>query len=87
MTLLNFIAGATTMGFFMAGLFFLRFWRNTGETLFLSFAGAFSLLGVAHALLTFSGMPVQERGWIFLVRLAAFVIILAAVAKKNLSTR
>jgi len=85
-TLLDFISGATTMGFFMAGLFFLRFWRNTGETLFLSFSIAFSLLGLAHTLLTFSGMPVEERSWIYLVRLAAFLIILAAIARKNLTS-
>lgn len=87
MTLLDFISGATTMGFCLAGLFFLRFWRNTGEFLFLAFALAFSLLGLAHALLTFSGMPVEERSWIYLIRLAAFLIIIGAIARKNLSSR
>ena len=37
-TLLSFLAGATTMGFCVAALFFLRFWRNTRDGLFLSFA-------------------------------------------------
>jgi len=84
-TLLDFISGATTMGFFLAGVFFLRFWRNTDDQLFLWFAVAFSLLGLAHGLLTFSGMPVEERSWIYLVRLAAFLIILGAVVRKNLA--
>lgn len=85
MTLLDFISGASTMGFVVAGLFFLRFWRNTDDALFASFAIAFFLLGLAHALLTLGGMPIEERSWLYLLRLAAFLIILGAIAKKNLS--
>jgi len=86
-TLLDFISGASTMGFLMAGLFFLRFWRNTADILFLAFAIAFSLLGLAHGILTLGGMPIEERSWIYLLRLAAFLIILGAIAKKNLAAR
>lgn len=85
--LLVFLSGAITMGFAVAGLFFLRFWRRTGDGLFLSFAIAFWLLGLCQAALTLSGVPVEERSWLYLLRLAAFLIILAAVARKNLSSR
>jgi hypothetical protein len=37
----DFVAGAVTMGFAVAGLFFLRFWRRTTDGLFLAFAAAF----------------------------------------------
>jgi len=31
--LVDFLSGAITMGFVVAGLFFLRFWKKTGEGL------------------------------------------------------
>jgi hypothetical protein len=86
MTLLDFISGASTMGYFLAGLFFVRFWRRTSDILFLAFAIAFSLLGLAQVILTLGGMPIEERSWVFLLRLAAFLIILGAIAKKNFSS-
>lgn len=83
MMLLNFFAGAITMGFVVAGLFFLRFWARTREGLFLAFALAFWLLGLAQAVLTFADIPVEERSWIYLLRLAAFSLILFSVWAKN----
>jgi hypothetical protein len=87
MTLLAFLAGATTMGFAMAALFFLRFWRDTRDGLFLSFAIAFLLLAIVQAILTLAGIPLEERSWVYLIRLAAFVLILFAIVRKNLAAR
>ena len=44
---------------------------------------AFWLLGLAQALLTFTDIPVEERSWLFLLRLAAFSLILVSIWKKN----
>jgi hypothetical protein len=33
--LIDFLSGAVTMGFVIAGLFFLRFWKRTRERLFI----------------------------------------------------
>lgn len=79
----TFLAGAIVMGFAVAGLFFLNFWRRTHEELFLAFTGAFWLLGLGQALLTFSHVPLEERSWLYLLRLAAFVLILVAIWRKN----
>ena len=76
-------AGAITLGYVIAGLFFLRFWKRTREGLFLSFACAFWLLGLTQALLTFTNIPVEERSWLFLLRLAAFSLILISIFRKN----
>ena len=81
--LFPFLSGAIVMGFAVAGLFFLRFWKRTGENLFVAFALAFWLLGLTQALLTFTDIPVEERSWLYLLRLAAFVLILASVWSKN----
>ncbi|PSJ37113.1 DUF5985 family protein [Allosphingosinicella deserti] len=83
MTILNFLAGAATFGFFLAGLFFLRFWKKTADSLFLSFAAAFFLLGVGQAALALANIPVEERSWLYLFRLAAFALILVAIIRKN----
>jgi hypothetical protein len=87
MTLLPFLSGAVTMGFMIAALFFLRFWRNTRDGLFLAFALAFFLLGVVQGLLALGGVPREHSSWIYLIRLAAFVVILGAVIRKNLAAR
>jgi hypothetical protein len=71
------------MGFVIAGLFFLRFWKRTRESLFLAFAFAFWLLGLTQALLAFINIPVEERSWLFLLRLAAFLLILVSIWRKN----
>ena len=81
--LVPFLAGSTVMGFWLAGLFFLRFWKKTRDGLFLAFTFAFWLLGLSQALLSFSDVPVEERSPLYLLRLAAFVLILIAVWRKN----
>lgn len=78
-----FLSGAITAGFFTAGLFFVRFWKSTRDGLFLSFAAAFMLLGLAQAILALTNVPVEERSWIFLIRLAAFSVILLGIVQKN----
>jgi hypothetical protein len=82
-TLFDFLSGAITMGFLVAGFFFLRFWKRTRDSLFLAFAAAFWLLGIGQALLVFTDIPVEERSWLYLLRLAAFSLILVSIWKKN----
>ena len=82
-----FLGGMVTMGFLVAGLFFLRFWKRTHDTLFATFALAFLLLGIAQALVSLSHMPIEERSPLFLIRLLAFVLILAAIWRKNRQPR
>jgi Family of unknown function (DUF5985) len=82
-TLFDFLSGAITMGFLVAGFFFLRFWKRTRDSLFLAFAAAFWLLGLGQALLAFTEIPVEERSWLFLLRLAAFSLILVSIWRKN----
>jgi hypothetical protein len=80
--LLPFFSGAVTMGYALAGLFFLRFWHRSRDRLFLAFAGAFWLLTLQtmSAIIDISDEP---RSWIFVLRLAAFLLIIAAVVAKN----
>lgn len=86
MTLLDFLSGAITMGFLICSLFFWRFWMRTRDALFRHFAIAFVLLTLCQALLALTGIPVEERSWLYLIRLAAFLLILYAILRKNLRT-
>jgi hypothetical protein len=87
MTLYDFLSGAVAFGFFVCGLFFLRFWRRTRDQFFLPFALAFALLGVGQSILALANIPTEERGPIYLIRLAAFALILLAILRKNRSSR
>jgi len=78
-----FLSGAITMGFLLGGLFFLRFWRQTGDQLFLTFAIAFWLLALAQALLALGPTGSEERSWLFGLRLLAFLLIAGSIIRKN----
>jgi Family of unknown function (DUF5985) len=79
-----FFSGVIAMGFAVVSVFFLRFWRRTRDALFLVFSVAFFLLALNQALTTLLGLPLEERSWLYLLRLAAFLIIIAAIIRKNL---
>lgn len=78
-----FYSGAAGVECLIAGLFFLRFWRRTGESLFLAFAFAFWLLGANAALPVLLGRPAQMHGEVYLLRLLAFLLIILAILAKN----
>lgn len=84
MDLADFFSGMITMGFGVCTLFFLRFWRRTRDSLFLVFSFAFMLLSLNQALSTLLGLPIEERSWLYLLRLAAFLIIIVAIVRKNI---
>jgi hypothetical protein len=66
-----------------AGVFFLKFWTRTNDSLFLAFSIAFLIESFNR--LGFLAVPHPNEGspWIYLVRLFAFLIILAAILRKN----
>jgi membrane-associated PAP2 superfamily phosphatase len=81
----DFFSGAITAGFVVCALFFARFWQRSRDSLFLAFAVCFALLAVGQALSTLLGLPQEERSWIYLLRLAAFLILIVAILRKNMA--
>lgn len=80
----QFLLGATTMGFLVAGLFFLRFWWQTRDRLFAMFALAFWTLGVNRVVFALLIGADEARSLpVYIVRLLAFGLILAAILDKN----
>ena len=83
----NFLSGAVTMGFAVACLLFLSYWRRTRQSLFLTFAASFFLLAVNYAWLALTNIPVEERSPLFLLRLLAFSLIIVAIFQSNRKSR
>lgn len=79
----DFFSGMIAMGFVVITAFFLRFWTRTRDSLFLVFAFAFFLLALNQALSTLLGPPLEERSWLYLLRLAAFCVLIVAIVRKN----
>lgn len=77
--------GALVMGCFVAGLFFLRFWKKSRDRLFALFAAAFWMLAISWIPLAFVAADFESRELIYVVRLAAFLVILYAIIDKNRS--
>jgi hypothetical protein len=84
---MSFLAGMSAMGFAVAALFFLRFWTRTRDGLFMAFAAAFALLALQQGVITALRIADEDRSWVYLLRLAAFVLIIIAILRKNLDAK
>lgn len=82
-----FISGAIMMCYLVAGLFFLRFWQETRDRLFASFAVAFWLLASNRVAFLFIDEANEARSYIYVLRLLAFTLILVAIVDKNRSRK
>jgi membrane-associated PAP2 superfamily phosphatase len=78
-----FLGGAVSMGFLIAALFFVRFWRSTRDRLFLYFASAFVVLMGERIIRELLAIKNEWVPLIYLLRLAAFILILIAIVDKN----
>ena len=78
------LLGAISMASLTAGLFFLRFWKDTGDRFFLFFAVSFLIEGVNRAALGFSNDPTDGRPFFYFVRFLSFLLILIAIVQKNM---
>lgn len=83
----SFLQGATALAALAVALFFLRYWRETGDRLFAVFAGAFALFAASRVVLSALTVESETRTWVYALRAASFLAIIAAVIDKNLSQR
>ena len=80
----TFLTGAIMMAFFIAGLFFLRFWKKTGDIFFRTFAVAFWIMAFERTLLAVLRQT-EMAPFVYTLRLTAFTLIIWAVWQKNSS--
>jgi uncharacterized membrane protein HdeD (DUF308 family) len=78
------ILGALALASLVAALFFLRFWRKTGDRFFMLFAIAFAFDAVGRVVLA---VLLSQHGegepLVYALRLLTFSIILGAIVDKN----
>jgi hypothetical protein len=84
MALLNeFILGLDVMGSIVAALCFLRFWRKTGDRLFVIFSIAFLLLAANWFLVAVLRADEDRVALFYILRLLAFIAIIIGIVDKN----
>ena len=78
-----FLLGVIATSSLIAGVFFLKFWKKTRDSLFLAFSLAFFVEGLNRSAVLFLAKPNEGSPYIYIVRLLAFLLILAAILHKN----
>ena len=79
----TFLLGFVTAASLFAGLFFLRFWRETRDVLFLSFSAFFLIQGGLSAAVVHLPEPNTGPAWVFVMRLVSVAGVLGAILWKN----
>lgn len=77
------LLGAIAMASTVAGLFFLRYWRSTGDRFFLFFALSFFIEAINRVVLGPAVQRPDETPAYYLVRLLSYGLILYAIFDKN----
>ena len=77
------LSGGIAVAFGMIGVCFARSWRSTRIRLFSLFAVAFFLLTIERVVLILADPDNEFVPYIYLIRLAAFLVIIAAIIDQN----
>lgn len=78
-----FLNGVIATASVASGVFFLRYWRDSRDSLFMAFALAFLIEGLNRATVLLVDHPNEGTPRIYIVRCIAFLIILGGIANKN----
>ena len=81
----DFLSGGTMVAALTIAAFFLRYWLQTRDRLFLMFSAGFLVFAASRLLLAFLDEDDEGRIFVYGLRLAAFGLILAAIVDKNRS--
>jgi dolichyl-phosphate-mannose--protein O-mannosyl transferase len=83
--IIELLSGALVFAYLIAGLHFLRFWRRTGDRLFLHFALAFWLFALNQVATSLPIVTDEIAGYEYLLRVIGFILILVAIVEKNIA--
>ena len=77
------LSGILIAEYAIIALFFLRFWTKSKDCLFFLFAIAFAILAAQRFTIAMTREIFENQAALYLVRLAAFVVIIVGVVDKN----
>jgi uncharacterized membrane protein HdeD (DUF308 family) len=80
----DFLYGAIAMAAVTAALFFMRFYRRTGDRFFLYFFASFGIEAVSRLFSVVFGWTDSNNSWFYILRVVAYGLILIAIVDKNL---
>jgi len=78
-----FLTGAIVMASSAIGLFFLRFWRSSGQRFFLYFALSFFVEAAHRAYACWDSATHEDSPYHYSIRLVSYGLILWAILEKN----
>ena len=81
--MISLLSGILVAEYLVIALFFLRYWVTSRDRLFLMFSVAFTILAVQRGAIALTREGLEHQAPLFLLRLAAFVVIIVAVVDKN----
>jgi Family of unknown function (DUF5985) len=79
----GFFLGVIVTASLTAAAYFLKFWRQTGDKLFLGFGLAFCIEGLNRIAFLFMDAPNEGHPAVYVIRLVSYLLILAAIVQKN----
>lgn len=82
----QFLWGLLTMEAAVAALFFIRYWRSSGDRLFLYFALGFIAMALNWIGLSSVDPAFELPHFVYLFRLLAFLLIIIGIIDKNRRT-
>lgn len=83
MSVVAFLQAVNATAAIVAGLLFIRFWRDSRDTLFAFFGAAFWLFGCSWALLALINPDAETQPYIYAIRLVAFGLLIIGMINKN----
>jgi hypothetical protein len=81
----EFLSGGAMVAAITIALFFLRYWLQTRDRLFLLFSAGFLVFAASRLILAFLDEDDEGRVLVYGLRLLAFALILGAIIDKNRS--
>ena len=85
--MIDFLAGALTLAYVVAAVYFFHFWRRTADRLFLNFGLAFVLFALNQFAIFMIGATDERGNYAYILRVLGFVLILVAIVEKNTLAR
>ena len=81
------LLGAVIMGDLIACLFFVRYWKMTGDRFFLFFAASFIAIAVSRVVVDEGIPPFGYEPLGYMIRVLSYLFIIAGILYKNRGAR